>query len=343
VPRLLLTIIRAWHGQDKTSLISSGMTKSLILFLAVSLSIPAITLHGVNQPKTKSLQQAEEKPKIAFTFDDGRTDDMGGYPLKIWNEMLLHNLQKHKLRAILFSSGANKTTPKGKYVLTSWNDSGHLIANHTFSHISFNNKNTSLEVFKNELLKNDSIIKHYSNYYRYFRFPYLKEGNTKEKIDGFRDFMKQQGYKNGHVSIDASDWYIANRLVARLNKDPKADISGFREYYKQHLLNRAMFYDSLAYALTNRRINHVILLHHNLAAALFLDDLIKHFEANGWEIMDADKAYEDKIYAEIPGNIPAGESLVWALARQSGRFEKVLRYPAEDGEYEKERMDKLGL
>jgi len=86
-----------------------------------------------------------------------------------------------------------------------------------------------------------------------------------------------------------------------------------------------------------------MLLHHNLAAALFLDDLIQHFKDNGWEVIDADIAYKDKIYNKLPTNIPAGESLIWALARQSGRFEKVLRYPAEDGGYEKPFMDKLGL
>lgn len=319
------------------------MTKSVILFSAAMLCFLAIISLNNTAPETKSIKYANEKPTIAFTFDDGRTDDIAGYELKVWNEMLLNTLKKHRLKAVLFSAGANKTTPKGRYVLSSWNDAGHLIANHTYSHKSFNNKNISLEAFKNELLRNDSIIKVYSNYYPYFRFPYLKEGDTKEKIEGFRDFMKQKGYKNGHVTIDASDWYIANRLVKRLSEKPKADVSGFSAYYKMHLFDRATFYDSVSYSLYNRRISHVILLHHNLAAALFLDDLIKHFEANGWEIIDADKAYTDKIYHEVPGNIPAGESLIWALAKQSGRFNSILRYPAEDGEYEKERMDKLGL
>ncbi len=314
-----------------------------MFLISVAFSALLFTFSNNKQPNVHIENQQKDKPKIAFTFDDGRTDDIGGYKLKVWNEMLLANLKKHNLKAILFSSGANKTTPLGKYVLSSWNDAGHLIANHTFTHPSFNRKNTSLEAFKIELTKNDSIIRAYSNYYRYFRFPFLKEGDTKEKIEGFRAFMKEKGYKNGHVTIDASDWYIANRLAKRLNENPKADISGFREYYKMHLLDRATFYDSLAYQLTNRRINHVILLHHNLAAALFLDDLIKHFVANGWEITDADKAYTDKIYDEVPNRIPAGESLIWALAKQSGKFEGILRYPAEDGEYEKSRMDELGL
>lgn len=308
----------------------------LVIFLFISSFFGLIN-------KMNNQTEKHIKPKIAFTFDDGSIDDMGEYKLKSWNQLLLDHLKKHKLKAILFSAGANKRTEKGKYVLTSWNNSGHLIANHTFSHPNFNSKNTSLEDFEKELTRNDQLIKNYSNYYPYFRFPYLKEGNTKEKIDGFRAFMKQNGYKNGHVSIDASDWYINNRLVKRLKEYPKADISGFRNYYKSHLLNRAQFYDSLAYQLTNRHIDHIILLHHNLAAALFFDDLVQHFEKNGWEVMDADKAYKDKIYTEVPNTIPAGESLIWALAKASGRFEKVLRYPAEDSEYEKPLMDKLGL
>ena len=186
----------------------------------------------------KAIAQVREEltPKIAFTFDDGAINDIVNYRLDVWNQMLLNTLKKHNLKAILFSAGANKTTEKGKYVLSSWNNAGHLIGNHTFSHPNFNNKNTTLADFKRELLQNDSLINTYSNYIPYFRFPYLKEGNTAEKVNGFRHYLKEKGYKNGHISIDASDWYIDNRLINRLKEDPKADISGFRDYYKNHLL-----------------------------------------------------------------------------------------------------------
>ncbi|QHT71647.1 polysaccharide deacetylase family protein [Rhodocytophaga rosea] len=315
------------------------MIKTLIFLLLVMVS-------GLATPHKKEANAQEKKqikPKISFTFDDGAIHDIGNYNLETWNQLLLDNLKKHDLKAILFSSGYNKTSEKGKYVLSSWNNSGHFIANHTFSHPNFNSNNTSLEAFKLELIQNDTLINKYSNYYPYFRFPYLKEGNTIEKVSGFRQFLKQKGYKNGHVTIDASDWYIDSRLVKRLKENPKADISGFRDYYKTHLFNRALFYDSLAYQLTNRRINHVILLHHNLSASLFLDDLIGHFKENGWEVIDADKAYKDKIYNEEPDNVPAGESLIWALAKKSGRFDEVLRYPAEDSKYEAPLMDASGL
>ena len=316
-------------------------------FFICILLIPAYTLtiscNSKSKIKSNTPATIQIRPTISFSFDDGSINDFGEYSLESWNQLLLDNLKKHNLKSILFSTGNNKTTQRGKYVLTSWNEAGHLICNHTLSHPNFNNEHVSLENFESELMQNDSIIKTYSNYLPLFRFPYLKEGDTKEKIEGFRSFMKQKGYKNGHVTIDASDWYINSRLIDRLKENPNADISGIRDYYMNHLLNRALYYDSIAFQLTGRRIKHVILLHHNLAAALFLDDLINHFIDHGWNIMDTDKAYEDKIYSEVTHTIPAGESLIWALAKQSGKFEKALRYPAEDGEYEKALMDMLKL
>jgi hypothetical protein len=35
--------------------------------------------------------------------------------------------------------------------------------------------------------------------------------------------------------------------------------------------------------------------------------------------------------------------LIWALAKESGKFEKELRYPGEDDVYENPRMDALRL
>jgi peptidoglycan/xylan/chitin deacetylase (PgdA/CDA1 family) len=313
------------------------------LIVSILVLMTVLTAFQFKSDRPAVAAQAKDKPRISFTFDDGDTDPQAGYSLEAWNSLLLENLKKHRLKSILFSMGRNKVSKEGKYVLSSWNDAGHKIANHTFSHPNFNGKDITLEFFKSEILKNDAIIKTYSNYFPYFRFPYLKEGNTKEKADGIRQFLAEKGYKNGHVSIDASDWYISSRLVKRLKENPKADISGFKNYYIQHLYDRALYYDSLSVQLNGRQISHVLLLHHNLAAALFSGDLIQYFKSKGWEVMDADKAYMDKIYKEQPTNIPAGESLIWALAKQSGKFENTLRYPAEDSRYEKQKMDELGL
>lgn len=283
------------------------------------------------------------QPTVSFTFDDGVTGDMPGYSFEQWNEMLLEQLDRAEVKAVFFVTGANKLDEKGQFLLKSWNDRGHRIGNHTFSHLNYNRAETTFEKFKVEFLTTDTIINKFGNYIRLFRFPFLKEGNTKEKVSLFREFMKEHQYNNGYVTIDASDWYVDSRLRNRLKQNPSADLEAFRQFYVEHLFSRAVYYEELAFKLTGRHINHTLLLHHNLAAALFLGDLVKKFKAKGWKIVDAEEAFKDPIFQSNPTNIPAGESLIWALAKESGKFEEVLRCPAEDSQYEKEKMDKLGL
>jgi peptidoglycan/xylan/chitin deacetylase (PgdA/CDA1 family) len=281
------------------------------------------------------------QPTVSFTFDDGITQDMPGYTFDEWNSMLLSHLDSAHVKAILFATGSNKLDNKGKSLLESWNARGHRIANHTFSHPNYNSKKVTFEIFAKDFLKNDSIIRQFENYIPLFRFPYLKEGDTEEKVEMFRALLKKNNYKNGYVTIDASDWYIDSRLRSRLKENPSADISGFRQFYLDHMYNKALYYEDLAYKLTGRHIHHTLLLHHNLTSALFLGDLIALFKEKGWNITDADKAFADEIFQQTPGY--AGESIIWALAKASGKYENMIRYPAEDSQYEKEKMDNLGL
>lgn len=286
---------------------------------------------------------AYAQPSISFTFDDGVTNDMPGYTFETWNSMILDHLDKGGVKAVFFVTGQNKIDEKGRYLLRSWNDKGHRIGNHTYTHPNYCNTNTTFEIFNREFLRTDSVIKQYSRYIPLFRFPYLKEGETKEKIDLFRSSLKEHNYKNGHVTIDASDWYVDSRLRTKLRSSPVVHIEEFKKFYLNHIYERAMYYEDLAFKLTGRHIRHTLLLHHNLASALFVDDLIKLFKDKGWTITDAEYAFKDEIFQKSPSHVPAGESLIWALAKESGSFDALLRYPAEDGDYLKEEMDKLGL
>ena len=278
---------------------------------------------------------------ISFTFDDGSVKDQPNYTFEEWNTMLLDKLEKADIEAMFFINGKNKINEKGKKLLQSWNARGHKIANHTFEHLNYSKDTHSFEAFKNDFIKNDSLINSYSNYVKFFRYPYLKEGNTEEKIDSARTFLKSLNYRNGYVTIDASDWYIDSRLCKRLKEDPNADISEYRAYYLDHLWRYAQFYEKIASELHGRHIKHTLLLHHNLSAALFIDDLIKMFKNKGWKIVPITEAYEDSVYIQTP--IFAGESLIYAQAIDTGEYDNTFRKPGEDSAYEKEKMAKLGL
>lgn len=321
--------------------------KSYTVLFVILLSL-VLSCKGGSESKSTEPGHAVKKsdrPKVSFTFDDGITNDILNYPFKQWNQMILSSLDEAGVKSVFFVTGANKSDQKGKFLLQSWNDQGHSIANHTFNHPSFHSEDLSVKDFEKELLDTDTIISKYSNYQKLFRFPYLKEGATRDKIDGIRNVLSHHGYKNGYVTIDVSDWYVNGRLIRKIKEMgfDSAKVAKFKDYYLEHIMDRANFYETLSYGLTGRNINHTLLLHHNLTSALFLGDLITRFKKEGWEIIDAPVAFKDKIFETIPSRIPAGESLIWSMAKESGRYESILRYPAEDGRYEESKMDSLGL
>lgn len=315
-----------------------------------------VIFFGCKDSKSTKTEQTEKqvektekipvtKPTVSFTFDDGNTSNLAGFQFEEWNKMILSNLENENLKSVFFVTGKNKSDKKGQFLLKSWNDNGHKIANHSFSHPYFNSEKNDSYLFESELNKTDSIISNLSNVVKLFRFPYLKEGQNPSKVDSIRNILANNDYKNGYVTIDASDWYIDQRLITRIKEVgiEKTEIDVFRDFYVQHIMERANYYEKLSMELNGRHINHTLLLHHNLTSALFLDDLINKFKEEGWELIDADKAYEDKIFKKIPDPNFAGESLIYSMAKQSGKYGKSLRYPAEDGRYEKTRMNELGL
>jgi hypothetical protein len=187
------------------------------------------------------------------------------------------------------------------------------------------------------------MIEAFTNFSRIFRFPMLKEGETKEKRDRIRSFLVRNGYRTGHVTIDTSDWYIEQRMIKRLKKQPGTDLVPYRDYYVDHILSQADFYNNLSEMTLGRSVKHTLLVHHNLLNALFLYDLLNALEEKGWKLVDAAEAFTDPVFDMKPDIIPAGDSIIMALAREKGGLEEYIRYPGEDSKYEEERMVRLGL
>lgn len=293
--------------------------------------------------KSAAIWAERKQPEITFTFDDPKTDAGAGLSWQEINESMLAALAKHRIKAVLFVTGKRVDSEEGRSLVKAWDQGGHAISNHSYSHLFFNNPNITLAQFESDALKDEPLIRDYAHFVRLFRFPYFKEGDTAEKRDGMRSFLHKHGYRIGRATIDASDWAISQRLEKRVSRDPKADTLPYGEFFKQHIWERAQFYDSLARRVLNHPIRHTVLLHHNALNALFLNQLIEMFEEKGWKPIDAVHAYADRVYECQPNILPAGESLVWALAKQTGKFESELRYPGEDDSYENPKMDALGL
>jgi peptidoglycan/xylan/chitin deacetylase (PgdA/CDA1 family) len=304
---------------------------------ALGLSVTAIGLGGVPVIARKPA------PQFSITMDDFHWTNAVKLTAAERNEAILNTLHSNSHKATLFVIGRNIDSVEGKQLLAPWDKAGHMIGNHSYSHRNFNAPATDVLAYQQDILKAEALLKEFSRFQKYFRFPLLKEGDTEAKRDAMRSFFVQHGYRNGHVTIDLSDWAIDQRLTARLKKDPNADVKPYRDFYLEHMWARAEYYDSLAQRVLNRPVKHTVLVHFNLLNGLFLGDVLAMFKAKGWQLIDAEEAFTDPVFAAKPKVVPAGESIVWSLAKEKGTIAESLRYPAEDAKYENARMDKLGL
>jgi peptidoglycan/xylan/chitin deacetylase (PgdA/CDA1 family) len=282
-------------------------------------------------------------PQFSITMDDFIWQNAVKLTASERNDAILNTLQSHSMKAALFVIGRNIEEPTGKQLLSAWDKAGHLIGNHTYSHRNYNASDVVVAEYLSDILRAEALLQDFPRFRKYFRFPMLKEGDTVAKRDAMRSFLAQNSYRTGHVTIDNSDWAIDNRLTARLKKDPAADVKPYRDYYLEHMWERAEYYDSLAKRVLGRPVKHTVLVHFNLLNGLFLNDVIEMFKSKGWQPIDAEEAFGDPVFSAKPKVVPAGESIVWSLAKEKGTIAKSLRYPAEDSQYENARMDKLRL
>jgi peptidoglycan-N-acetylglucosamine deacetylase len=280
-------------------------------------------------------------PQISITMDDFNVFDTPLLSGTARNQAILDALHQFKLKAAMFVAGKFVDNEKNMPLLGEWNRQKHLIGNHTYSHRYY--PNIKFEEYTADILRNETLLQTLPRYQRFFRFPFLKEGKTAEQRDRMRAFLKERRYRNGHVTIDASDWYVDDRLRKKLKDDPKADVKPYRDFYLKHLWERASYYDELSRKVLGRSVKHTLLVHHNVLNGLFLGDVLQMFKSKGWKLIDAEGAFTDPVFTSEPKIAPAGESILWALAKETGKFESILRYPGEDGDYEKPKMDALGL
>jgi peptidoglycan/xylan/chitin deacetylase (PgdA/CDA1 family) len=282
---------------------------------------------------------AETQRSIAITMDDLNWMPLPN-PTEI-NTRLLAAMRSHQARLALFVIGRNADSATGQALIQPWKQAGHLIGNHTFAHRNYDS--LTFEEFSADVIRADQVLASDLSMPRLFRFPALKEGNTAAKRDRMREFLVTHRYRNGYVTIDASDWYYDNRLRQRLATDAAFDVNRFRQPYLDHLWERAQFYDDLSMQVLSRSVPHTLLIHWNLLNSLFLTDVLNMFHRHGWRIVSAEHAFRDPVFLRAPKTVPAGESLLWALAKETGKFEDILRYPGEDDVYEKPKLDRLGL
>ncbi len=167
----------------------------------------------VRVAEEKRLQEADVK-KIAITFDDG--------PHPSYTAQLLDGLKERGIHATFFVTGEHAELHPD--IIERMFEEGHLIGNHTYSHIQLTKNNR--EKFKNELIKTNEILKEITGEeVQYVRPPYGSWDKSFEKELNMFPVL---------WTVDPLDWSSRNvgRITEKIvSKTGENDIILMHDYY----------------------------------------------------------------------------------------------------------------
>jgi peptidoglycan-N-acetylglucosamine deacetylase len=269
--------------------------------------------------------------EIAFTFDDAPTPDSVLMTGQERTKRLIDVLIAAKVPDALFFVKADYIDTHTRKRLEQYAAAGFHLANHSFSHKSASELGT-LD-YPNDVYKAHLLLKPLKNFLPYHRFPYLHYGKDVAAITSLQQSLTELGYKDGYVTIDNFDWYISSLLTKAAEEKKTIDYDKARKLYVEMLYESIEFYDAIAKKSLGRSPQHVMLLHENDAAALFMGDLIAYLRNKGWKIISPQQAYQDPIARNFPNIAFHKQGRVAAIANSKGVPESELRHPSENIEY----------
>lgn len=185
--------------------------KIIILFYAI-LAIICV-LKVISEKAVESSAKIEESPKIALTFDDGPS---------IYTETLLDGLKERGVQVTFFVIGENaEVYPE---VVKREAEEGHLVGNHTYSHVEITKLNE--EDAREEIEKTNQILEELThNKIEYVRPPF---GIWEEKFEDLQMLSVIW-------TIDPMDWATENadEIVNKVVTDTREnDIILLHDCYK---------------------------------------------------------------------------------------------------------------
>ncbi|MBE7417738.1 MAG: polysaccharide deacetylase [Ideonella sp.] len=276
---------------------------------------------------------------IGITFDD-LPDPAHERQAAASSARILHELRLQQVHSLVFP--ALGTGDEARMAsIGQWAAAGHGVGNGGARPRNLSAHGTPLEAFIADVRHADEVLHTLPTWQPLLRFPYLKEGDTRAKRDGMRQWLREHGYRAAPASIDTSDAYFNERYLALRAAGRSEPVRRLKRAYVQHLLQRATYYDDLARRVLGRSPSHVLRLHVNALNAAALHDAIEAFRGKGWHFVSARSALDDPLYALQPDVLPAGGSIVWQLARARGVDD--LRNPPEDVRYERPLLRRQGL
>ncbi|MBS0394311.1 MAG: polysaccharide deacetylase family protein, partial [Proteobacteria bacterium] len=259
---------------------------------------------------------------VALTFDDlplNGTLVPGTSEVDVARAAIAVLRRQHVPPVVGFVNGAKlEGRPAAAAALRLWVDAGFAVGNHTYRHIDLSE--VSAARFLEDAATNEPVLELLAGAAgtAWFRYPYLREGDTREKRDAVRAGLAARGYRIAQVTLDYED-YAWNSPYARCRA--AGDAAALRWLRASYLETAAAYLDGARRAAQQafgRPISHVLLLHLGAYSGEILPDLLALLRAKGYTLATLEEVARDPALASNPDWPSAGGGTLleqWLEAR----------------------------
>lgn len=181
--------------------------------------------------------------------------------------------------------------------LGAWSAAELPLANHGWSHRHLSEM--SLDEFDREVAMNEPLLEMMADgdEWRWFRYPFLDEGEDLAKRIGSRQILARRGYRIADVTMDSNDWQWTAPFARCMAAGDEAAIAWLEQSYLHSLGETILYYRQLSQSIYGRDIPYVLLLHVSAFEARMLPQLLSLFREQGFRFVSLDEAQDDPAYA----------------------------------------------
>jgi peptidoglycan/xylan/chitin deacetylase (PgdA/CDA1 family) len=257
--------------------------------------------------------------KVALTFDD----------LPVHGTLPPGRTRSQMAKDIVAALGTGHATAFGflnaktidgadsEDVLRVWREAGLPIGSHTFSHMDLHL--STAEAFEQDVIANEEALQRLMprDDWRWFRFPYLHEGETIEKRRRIADFLARRGYRVAEVTISFDDWAYHDPYARCLARGDQKSVAWLQRTYLDQAGQSIDEARAESRALYGREIAHVMLLHLGDLNAVMTRPLLALLRQRSFDVVPLAEAEGDPAYAERPDvALPSGATLFGQVRAQ---------------------------
>lgn len=197
-----------------------------------------------------------------------------------------------------------------QHALELWLKAGMRIGNHTWSHPALDD--VTAEAYTHNIALNEPYLRQYAGKtnWHWFRYPYLEEGDTAQKHEAVRHWLRANHYRVAEVTLNFNDDDWGDAYLRCKQQNNSLGLTWLEDSYLQQAGEFIPIERQREQVAFGHEIPNVLLLHGTEFTTLMLPRLIALLRSEGFRFSTVPKVERNHAYKIDPGvGLPGGGTL----------------------------------